>query len=45
MKKTIDDFARELTCTYKGETYSVRDNGAVRCHPREDGRKQVAGRG
>ena len=39
MKNTIDDFARELTCTYKGETYSVRDNGAVRRHPQEDGRK------
>ncbi len=41
MKNTIDDFARELTCTYKGETYSVRDNGAVRRHPREDGRKRL----
>ena len=25
----IDDFENEIECTYKGETYSVRDNGAV----------------
>lgn len=40
MKNTIDDFTRELTCTYKGETYSVRDNGMVKRHPREAGGKR-----
>ena len=30
----IDIFEKELECTYKGETYSVRDNGAVLRHPR-----------
>lgn len=30
----IDDFEKEMECTYKGETYSVRDNGAVLRHPR-----------
>lgn len=29
MKNGIEDFTRELTCTYKGEMYSVRDNGEV----------------
>lgn len=24
-----DDYSVEVTCTYKGETYHVRDNGAV----------------
>jgi len=32
------DFTREIICTYKKETYSVRDNGAVLRHPRENGR-------
>lgn len=30
----LNDFERESECTYKGETYSVRDNGAVLRHPR-----------
>lgn len=30
----INDFEKEIECTYKGETYSVRDNGAVLRHPR-----------
>ncbi len=30
----LDDFEKEVECTYKGETYSVRDNGAVLRHPR-----------
>lgn len=30
------DFSREVECTYKGERYSVRDNGAVLRHPRID---------
>ncbi|TKW61077.1 MAG: HNH endonuclease [Blastochloris viridis] len=29
----INDFLREEVYTYKGETYSVRDNGAVMRHP------------
>jgi len=32
------DFKREITCTYKDEKYSIRDNGAVFRHPRENGR-------
>ncbi|MDE5722083.1 MAG: HNH endonuclease [Clostridia bacterium] len=28
------DFEKEIECTYKGETYSVRDNGTVMRHPR-----------
>ncbi|MHA2278033.1 MAG: HNH endonuclease signature motif containing protein [Candidatus Kariarchaeaceae archaeon] len=33
-----NDFKREIICTYKKEKYSVRDNGAVLRHPRENGR-------
>lgn len=40
MMKNIDDFTQEKTCVYKGETYSVRDNGAVMRHSREVGRKR-----
>lgn len=29
----MHDFFREVDCTYKGEQYSVRDNGAVLRHP------------
>ena len=36
----INDFTQEKTCTYKNETYSVRDNGAVMRHSRETGRKR-----
>ncbi len=36
----INDFVQEKTCVYKGETYSVRDNGAVMRHPKESGRKR-----
>ena len=32
------DFIREITCTYKDERYSVRDNGAVLRHPYEKGK-------
>lgn len=33
---TVDDyFNEELECTYKGEVYSVRDNGAIMRHARE----------
>lgn len=31
----INEFAQEKTCTFKGEKYSVRDNGAVLRHPNE----------
>ena len=31
----IDEYTREVTCEYKGELYSVRDNGAVLRHARE----------
>ena len=33
--KPEDDFNQEITCTYKDELYSVRDNGAVLRHARE----------
>lgn len=31
----INEYTREVTCEYKGEVYSVRDNGAVMRHQRE----------
>ncbi len=31
----LHDFCREVDCTYDGELYSARDNGAVLRHPRE----------
>lgn len=31
----LNDFKETKTCTYKGERYSVRDNGAVLRHARE----------
>lgn len=34
----INEYTRETTCEYKGEVYSVRDNGAVMRHIR-DGKK------
>jgi hypothetical protein len=34
----INDFKQERDCTYKGERYSVRDNGAVMRHKPENGR-------
>lgn len=34
----IDDYKLERTCSYKGETYRVRDNGAVYRQPRPEGR-------
>lgn len=36
----IDDFVQEKTCVYKDETYSVRDNGAVMRHSKENRRKR-----
>ena len=35
MSGLIDVFETEKTCEYKGETYTVRDNGAIMRHPRE----------
>lgn len=35
---SINDFTQELQCPFKGENYSVRDNGAVLKHPRVDKR-------
>lgn len=34
----IDEYILERTCTYKGETYRVRDNGAVYRQPRPEGK-------
>lgn len=34
----IDDFSQQRECIYKGERYSVRDNGAVLRHQRPQGR-------
>lgn len=36
----IDDFHEEKACTYKNETYSVRDNGAVLRHSGNSERKR-----
>lgn len=36
----INNFTQEKTYTYKNETYSVRDNGAVMRHSIETGRKR-----
>lgn len=30
----INDYKVEVSCEYKGETYSVRDNGAIMRHPK-----------
>ncbi len=35
MVDMINEYTRETTCEYKGEVYSVRDNGAVMRHLRE----------
>lgn len=32
----LNDYTQELLCSYKGETYSVRDNGSIMRHPRPD---------
>lgn len=32
----INNFKVEVSCKYKGETYSVRDNGAIMRHPKND---------
>lgn len=38
MKPNVNDYNREEECIYKGERYSVRDNGAIWRHPREEGK-------
>lgn len=38
MDRLIDVYEVEKTCEYKGDFYSVRDNGAVMRHP-QDGKK------
>lgn len=41
MKRSgIDKFGREVTCTYRGEAYQVRDNGAVRRQHRDKKRRR-----
>lgn len=37
----IDDYKVEVSCEYKGETYSVRDNGAIMRHPKKGGRTRA----
>jgi len=40
IKVSVHDFQREVDCIYDGEEYSVRDNGAVCRHRRENKRKR-----
>lgn len=40
LKEILDTFEREITVTFKEETYVVRDNGAVRRLPRPQGRQR-----
>lgn len=40
MAVRVDVFEKELTCIYKGERYSVRDNGAVLRHSPDNGRQR-----
>lgn len=37
----VDDFQRQVECEYDGESYSVRDNGSVLRHHRDDKRKRA----
>lgn len=32
----LNDYEKELVCQYKGETYTVRDNGSVCRHPKDN---------
>lgn len=36
---SVDDYNEVKDCIYKDEHYSVRDNGAVMRHPKEDGKR------
>lgn len=38
MAADLNDYKQEKECVYKDERYSVRDNGAVLRHPRDNGR-------
>lgn len=38
-----EDFIEELECDYKGEHYSVRDNGAIMRHPNGDRKRPADG--
>lgn len=40
MMENINIFNKETTCIYKGEFYSVRDNGSILRHPKENHRKR-----
>jgi hypothetical protein len=40
MEELIDTFEKEVTCEYRGETYQVRDNGAILRKAREGKRKR-----
>ena len=35
MSGLIDLYEKEVECVYKGETYSVRDNGSIKRHCKE----------
>ncbi len=35
MMVDVNDYSEEKECEYKGEHYSVRDNGAIMRHHRE----------
>lgn len=38
MGAVIDEFVREIDCSYKNESYCVRDNGAVKRYPTDSNR-------
>ena len=40
MPELIDIFEKEVTCTYRGETYQVRDNGAIFRYARKGHRRR-----
>ena len=37
----INSFSEEKDCIFEGEKYSVRDNGAILRHPKENSRKRA----
>lgn len=39
----IDDYKVEVSCEYKGEAYSVRDNGAIMRHPKKRRTNKIVG--
>lgn len=40
MENNIESFTTEKQCEYKGEIYSVRDNGKIKRHPRKGKRQR-----